>query len=90
MMRVIYIIFACFVLIPRVIADELPELGDYSATVMSPLDEQKIAYQIMRDVMASDQVIDDAEVNDYITQLGGKLAQSGPDKTQSFKFFCSA
>ncbi len=87
MMRVIYIIFACFVLIPRVIADELPELGDYSATVMSPLDEQKIAYQIMRDVMASDQVIDDAEVNDYITQLGGKLAQSGPDKTQSFNFF---
>ncbi len=87
MMRVIYIFFACVVLIPRVLADDLPELGDFSATVMSSLDEQKIAYQIMRDVMSSDQVIDDAEINDYITQLGNKLAQSGPDKTQSFNFF---
>jgi predicted Zn-dependent protease len=86
-MRYIYILFCFFLLIPSLLADELPELGDFSATVMSALDEKKIANQIMRDVMASDEVLDDAEVNDYITQLGSKLAAAGPDKSQTFNFF---
>ncbi len=87
MMRKFYILFALILLIPRVIAEELPELGDYSATVMSALDEKRIANQIMRDVMASDEVLDDAEVNEYITALGNKLVAGGPDKSQSFNFF---
>jgi predicted Zn-dependent protease len=73
---------------PAVYADvNLPELGDVSATVLSPLQEQRIAEQIMRDVYNSNQVLQDAEVTDYITNLGMKLAANGPDRRQEFRFF---
>ncbi len=86
-MRFIYILLiACLSVLP-VIADELPDLGDVSATVLSPLQEKKIAEQIMREVMSSDEVVSDPEINDYIQNLGMRLASNGPDKTQWFSFF---
>ncbi len=69
------------------IANELPDLGDVSATVLSPLQEQEIAEQIMRQVAVSDEVLNDVEVSDYLQGLGGKLVANGPDKRQSFNFF---
>ena len=65
----------------------LPELGDVSQTVLSPLDEQKIADQIMQQVYASDEVVQDAEITDYLQALGNRLVASGPDKNQRFNFF---
>jgi beta-barrel assembly-enhancing protease len=59
--------------VPASPADGLPDLGDVSATVLSPLDEKKIADQIMRSVMASDDVERDPEVQDYVQQLGMRL-----------------
>lgn len=70
-----------------VYANELPDLGDVSATVLSPLQEQAIAEQILREVAISPEVLQDAEVSDYIKALGGKLVASGPDKRQKFYFF---
>ena len=75
------------VVAPNVLADGLPELGDVSATVLSPLQEKRIADQIMREVMSSDQVVSDVEITDYVQNLGNKLVASGPDKTQQFNFF---
>src|SRR5206468_628846 len=63
---------------------ELPELGDVSATAISPLEEQRIADQIMREVLASGDVVSDVEITDYVTNLGRRLAMSGPDKAQPF------
>ena len=70
-------------------ADELnlPDLGDIAQTVLSPQDEQRIAEQILREVADSDEVLQDAEVTDYIQAVGQKLAASGPDKRQIFHFF---
>ena len=68
-------------------ANELPELGDVSATVLSPLQEQAIAEQIMRQVAVSQDVIRDPEISDYIEALGNRLASNGPDKRQRFYFF---
>jgi predicted Zn-dependent protease len=68
-------------------ANDLPELGDSSATVLSALQEQRIADEIMREVMSSDDVINDVEVTDYVQALGYRLAASGPDKNQKFNFF---
>lgn len=67
--------------------NDLPDLGDSSATVLSPLQEQRIADEIMREVMASDDVVGDTEVTDYVQALGNRLAESGPDKNQKFNFF---
>ena len=87
MMKLVYTILLISIFVPRVLADELPELGDISQTVLSPLQEKKIADQIMRDVMSSDEVVGDPEIQDYIQNLGMRLASNGPDKTQSFNFF---
>lgn len=72
---------------PTTLDLELPELGDISETVLSAQDEQRIAEQILRDVATSDEVLQDAEVTDYVQALGDRLAASGPDKRQDFHFF---
>jgi predicted Zn-dependent protease len=69
------------------VANELPDLGDVSATVLSPLQEQAIAEQILREVAVSDDVLKDVEVTDYLQALGGRLVANGPDKMQKFNFF---
>ena len=86
-MRLIYSILFLSLFAPVVLADDLPDLGDVSATVLSPLQEKKIADQIMRDVMSSDEVVSDPEVTDYIQNLGMRLASNSPDRTQWFNFF---
>lgn len=76
-----------------VFADELPELGDYSQTVLSAAQEKDIAEQIMRDVAVSDDVVQDVEMIDYLQVLGQKLVAaeySKSDVTQplmTFNFF---
>ncbi|MEY3244705.1 MAG: hypothetical protein RJB20_945, partial [Pseudomonadota bacterium] len=44
-------------------ANNLPDLGDVSQTVLTPLQEQAIAEQILRDVAVSDDVVKDIEIN---------------------------
>lgn len=73
--------------LPSVWADDLPDLGDSSETVLSPLQEQRIADQIMQDVYSSNDVIEDPEINDYVQNLGYKLASNSPDPNQKFNFF---
>jgi len=65
----------------------LPELGDASQTVLTPLDEKRIGEQIMRDVSASDEVVQDVEIIDYLNSLGNRLVSAGSDKQQKFNFF---
>lgn len=68
-------------------ANDLPELGDVSQTVLSPLQEQAIAEQILRDVAISDDVVQDAEITAYLQALGSKLVSSSPDSQLKFNFF---
>lgn len=79
--------FASSVVSTNALANELPDLGDVSATVLSPLQEQAIAEQILRDVAVSDEVLHDPEISDYLQALGNRLASNGPDQRQKFSFF---
>ena len=72
---------------PRNIDMSLPELGDISQTVLSPLDELRIGEQIMRDVSTSDEVVQDVEIIDYLNNLGNRLVSASSDKQQKFNFF---
>lgn len=86
-MKRAYLLLLASLAVSPAFADGLPDLGDVSATVLSPLEEQRIAEQIMRDVMTSSQVVSDVEVVDYVHNLGYKLAANGPDPRQQFYFF---
>ena len=86
-MKIAYLILCASLVTSPALADGLPDLGDVSATVLSPLEEQRIAEQIMKDVMSSGQVVSDVEVVDYVHNLGYRLAANGPDRRQQFYFF---
>ena len=75
------------VTLPTDSSNQLPELGDASQTVLSARDEEKIANQILKQVATSEDVLDDAEVTDYLQALGKRLGESSPDKHQKFRFF---
>jgi predicted Zn-dependent protease len=68
-------------------ANDLPELGDVSQTVLSPLQEKAIAEQILRDVAVSDDVVQDPEITAYLQALGTRLVSSSPDSQLKFNFF---
>jgi beta-barrel assembly-enhancing protease len=72
---------------PTNLDTSLPDLGDVSQTVLTPLDEQRIGEQIMREVATSNDVVQDAEINDYIQALGNRLAVASPESQQKFNFF---
>jgi predicted Zn-dependent protease len=73
--------------LPSDSSNQLPELGDASQTVLSLRDEEKIAHQILKQVATSEDVLDDAEVTDYLQALGTRLGESSPDRQQRFYFF---
>lgn len=85
-MKIVYLLAFLFC-IPCALADGLPDLGDSSQLALSPQDEKRIGEEILRDVNASGDVINDIEVIDYMQNLGYRLAANGPDNRQKFTFF---
>jgi predicted Zn-dependent protease len=73
--------------VPLSPGQKLPDLGDSSQTVMSPAQERKLGEAIMRQVRASGAYLDDAEVNDYLNELGNRLVAATRDARQDFLFF---
>lgn len=73
--------------VPVALADGLPDLGEVAQTVMTPQDEQRIGEEILREVAASGEVINDIEVIDYLQALGYRLASNSSDNRQRFTFF---
>jgi predicted Zn-dependent protease len=65
----------------------LPDLGDVSQTVLTPIEERRIGEQIMRDIAASNEVVQDVEILDYLNSLGNRLVAASADKQQKFNFF---
>lgn len=69
------------------LGDGLPELGDVSQTVINPIQERQIGQQSMMQIRASRQFLDDAEISDYLNQLGYKLVQFSNEPSLDFEFF---
>jgi predicted Zn-dependent protease len=68
-------------------ADDLPELGDASQATLSPAQERAVGENIMRQIRASSMFVDDAEVADYLNDIGYRLVAVSPDARQEFNFF---
>ncbi|MFA6061252.1 MAG: M48 family metalloprotease [Gallionella sp.] len=72
---------------PYAISDGLPDLGDISQTVLNPIQERQIGQQSMLEIRSSRLFLDDAEVNDYLNQIGYKLSQFSNEPSLDFEFF---
>lgn len=78
---------AALFLTPVLAADTLPDLGEASQTVFSAQTERKVGEAIMRDIRLDRAYLDDAEVTDYLNNLGYRLAAQSTNNRQEFEFF---
>ncbi|HEY0666371.1 MAG TPA: M48 family metalloprotease [Gallionella sp.] len=72
---------------PAALSDGLPDLGDVSQTVLTPMQERQIGHQSMLQIRASSQYLDDVEINDYLNRIGYKLVQNSAEPSLDFEFF---
>jgi len=72
---------------PCVLGDGLPDLGDASQAAITPIQERQIGQQSMMQIRASNQFLDDAEIGDYLNQLGYRLVQFSAEPAINFEFF---
>lgn len=68
----------------------LPDLGDASATVITPAQERRLGEDLMRRARQTLTFLDDAEVNAYLQTLGLKLVAHSDSPRQDFRFFAIA
>ncbi|WP_434515630.1 M48 family metalloprotease [Dechloromonas sp. ARDL1] len=86
--RFVALTLACSLAIQPARADELPELGDIASSEFSLSTEKKIGMQIMHDIRWREPAyLDDADIETYLNQLGGRLAAVSNDPGFGFTFF---
>ena len=69
------------------LANELPDLGDYSETVMGAHEESIIGSQILQEVYKSDRVIRDVEIEDYLNKVTDKIVKASDYSGSGITFF---
>lgn len=87
-MNKLILLLLCFS--PCAMGDGLPDLGDISQTVLTPLQERQIGQQSVMQIRAGKQYLDDAEINDYLNRLGQKLVENSAEPSLGFEFFVLA
>ena len=68
-------------------AHDLPNLGTVAESALSQADENRIGRDILRSLRDDGDVIDDAEVADYLNDLGRTLAATARVPQLQFNFF---
>jgi predicted Zn-dependent protease len=86
--RLVAGVLICSIMISPLRADELPELGDVASNELSLSAEKKIGQQIMHEIRWREPAyLDDADVEAYLNQIGGRLAAASNDPGMGFYFF---
>ncbi len=68
-------------------AQALPDLGDESQALFTPIQERKLGESVVRQIRAAGAYLEDPEVNDYLNELGHRLVAASQDAKQDFEFF---
>jgi beta-barrel assembly-enhancing protease len=86
-MRMRTLLVLVLLVLPRALAQGLPDLGEVAQADFSPLQERRLGESIMREIRADRSFYDEPEATDYINGLGRKLASRSPGARQDFDFF---
>ncbi|ANQ86088.1 peptidase [Azoarcus olearius] len=68
-------------------AADLPDLGDVTASDLSPATERRIGEQVIREIRQDPAYLDDPEVEEYVNRLGRRLAGASQNPQHDFEFF---
>lgn len=66
---------------------ELPDMGDSSGTLLSPMEEKELGEAFFRSLHSQININQDAEIQQYIQTIGEKLAAHGDMPGNPFHFF---
>jgi len=72
---------------PLAAAQPLPDLGDVSSSTLSPQMERRIGEGVMRDIRRDPDYLEDAEVQEYLRNIGARLVEASPGARDDFEFF---
>jgi predicted Zn-dependent protease len=87
-MRLAAVCLSVALLVPRALAQALPELGDTSGSLISPSVERKIGEQAMREIrLREPSFLDDPELTEYVNEVGGRIVSASQEAQQDFEFF---
>lgn len=73
--------------LPPALADGLPDLGEAAQSAFSPQTERRLGEAIMAEIRRDRSLLDDAELTEYLNNLGYRLVAASPDNRQDFEFF---
>ena len=65
----------------------LPDLGNPADAVLSKNDEAQLGRSIMRQIRASGTVVEDPQINEYISEIGHRIASHINESERDFTFF---
>ena len=84
-----FLLAVCVAMAPRAWGQQqLPDLGSAGDATLSPQLERRLGESIMRDIRFREpSYVDDAEISEYLANLGSRLAQASPGARQDFEFF---
>ena len=71
----------------EVTAQDLPNIGDSSGTILSPEYERRLGQAFLNQVRQQADIITDPEIETYIRSLGYRLVSQSDNNTQTFTFF---
>lgn len=73
--------------LPQSNFDDLPNLGDASGQIISPLQDKALGAYFMRQIRQSGIILEDEEATAYLSALGHKLAVHSENPGFNFTFF---
>ena len=82
-----FFLFYIFFISKICLSNELPDLGDYSETVIGGHEEKIIATQILQQAHQSPSIINDVEIEDYLYGLTNQLVKASDYSGGGIKFF---
>lgn len=68
-------------------SDDLPDFGGISGTMLTPAEEKRLGKAFMRQIRATQPVIEDPLLEDYLKDLGDSLVEHSDGVGSSFTFF---
>jgi len=66
---------------------QIPDMGSPADAVLSKSEEARFGRAIMADIRRRGGVLEDPQVNEYINEIGHRIAAQSNDGSQSFEFF---
>ena len=69
---------------------DLPQMGEPADLAMSPAQEQMLGKQVVGELFANNYVLEDAELTEYISSIGWKLAAASQTKPPQLSFMVIA